>query len=128
MNFSFDNFLLFFFSLHCQFLMDFMCFSCRFVFGGDHGKFKFSIPDGHSPAIESMLPKEKLKLEPCFWFGEIHRNVFYGPTEVEYTPYVPKPVDTANVSLSYLESTIICKNRNHILSFFVFVFFFNFNF
>lgn len=76
----------------------FIFYSCRFVFGGDHGKFKFELPDGHSPAIEALLPKEKLKLDQCFWFGDIHRNVIHGPMEIEYTPYVPKPVDTANVS------------------------------
>ncbi|XP_071161899.1 ryanodine receptor-like [Mytilus edulis] len=79
--------------------------SCRFVFGGDHGKFKFELPDGHSPAIEALLPKEKLKLDQCFWFGDIHRNVIHGPMEIEYTPYVPKPVDTANIQLpAYIEN------------------------
>lgn len=89
-------------------------YSCRFVFGGDHGKFKFELPDGHSPAIEALLPKEKLKLDQCFWFGDIHRNVIHGPMEIEYTPYVPKPVDTANVSCISLERiiTVNCSNLN----------------
>ena len=73
-------------------------YSCRFVFGGENGKFKFGPPEGHSPAVDSMIPKEQLKLEQCFWFGDTHRNVISGPIEAEYTPYVPKPVDTSSVS------------------------------
>jgi ryanodine receptor 2 len=81
-------------------LIIFCFFSCRFVFGGDHGKFKFGVPEGHSPAIESLFPKENLKLDQCFWFGDVQRNLICGPTEVDYVPYVPHPVETSNVSLS----------------------------
>lgn len=67
--------------------------------GGEHGRLKFGPPDGHSPVVESLLPREKLKIEPCFFFGDIVKNTISGPTEMlDYTPFVPNPVDTAHVS------------------------------
>ncbi|KAL3874970.1 hypothetical protein ACJMK2_037916, partial [Sinanodonta woodiana] len=80
--------------------------SCRFILGGEHGRLKHGPPEGHSPVIESLLPKEKLKIQPCFYFGDIPKNIIRGPTEVtDYVPFVPKPVDTANVQLpAYIEN------------------------
>ncbi|KAH3855014.1 hypothetical protein DPMN_097574, partial [Dreissena polymorpha] len=76
------------------------CVSCRFVLGSEHGKLKYGPPEGHSPAIESLLPKQKLKIEPCFYFGDVQKNIISGPTEVlDYAPFVPQPVDTGNVQL-----------------------------
>ncbi|XP_053408017.1 ryanodine receptor-like isoform X6 [Mercenaria mercenaria] len=82
------------------------CVSCRFVLGGEHGRLKYGPPQGHSPAIESLLPKVKLKIEPCFFFGDIQKNVISGPTEIlDYAPFVPVPVETSNVQLPiYIES------------------------
>ncbi|XP_021344165.1 ryanodine receptor-like, partial [Mizuhopecten yessoensis] len=71
--------------------------SCRFLLGGEHGRLKYGPPDNHSPVVECLLPKEKVKVEPCFMFGDVSRNIICGPTEIcEYTPFVPNPVDTAN--------------------------------
>ncbi|WAR19518.1 RYR-like protein [Mya arenaria] len=82
------------------------CVSCRFVLGGDQGKMKHGPPPNHSPAIESLLPKEKLKIQPCFYLGDVQKNIISGPTEVlDYAPFVPQPVDTSNVQLPvYVES------------------------
>lgn len=75
------------------------CLSCRFIFGADHGRLKFGPPEEHAPVVESLPPKEKLKIEPCFYFGEIMKNIISGPTEMcEYQPFVPNPVSTSHVS------------------------------
>lgn len=76
-----------------------ICCSCRYVFGGEDGRLKFGPPDEHSPMIESLPPKEKLRIEPCFYFGELHKNIISGPTEFcDYQPFVPNPVSTSHVS------------------------------
>lgn len=73
-------------------------FSCRYVFGGDHGRLKFGPPDEHSPVIESLPPKEKMRIEPCYYFGELNKNIISGPTEIcDYHPFVPNPVSTSHV-------------------------------
>ncbi|KAK3094056.1 hypothetical protein FSP39_023525 [Pinctada imbricata] len=78
---------------------------CRFILGGDHGKLKYGPPDGHSPVAESLMPDEKLRIEPCFYFGAPNKNVLSGPTEMTfYTPFVPNPVDTSHIQLPvYIE-------------------------
>ena len=49
--------------------------------------------------IESLPPKEKLRIEPCFYFGELNKNILSGPTEIcDYQPFVPNPVSTSHVS------------------------------
>ncbi|XP_052827801.1 ryanodine receptor isoform X7 [Octopus bimaculoides] len=80
--------------------------SLRFMLGGEHGRLKFGPPDGHSPVLESLLPREKLKIDPCFYFGEQHKNIVSGPTEVlEYNAFVPSPIDTTHVQLpAYIEN------------------------
>ncbi|XP_069116591.1 ryanodine receptor-like isoform X2 [Argopecten irradians] len=80
--------------------------SCRFLLGGDHGRLKYGPPDNHTAIVECLLPKEKVKIEPCFVFGNIDRNIISGPTEIcEYTPFVPNPVDTSNIQLPvYIEN------------------------
>ncbi len=84
--------------------------SIRFMLGGDHGKLKFGPPEEHSPVYESMLPREQLKIQPCFQFGDIPRGIITGPAEVqEHVNFVPHPVDTSTVSkqiLVYLCHTI----------------------
>ena len=70
----------------------------RFMLGGDHGKMKHGPPEGHSPIYESLLPKEKLKIETCFHFGDIPRGYVVGPAEGrDLTAFVPHPVDTTTV-------------------------------
>uniref|UniRef100_A0A6P7G955 Ryanodine receptor-like n=1 Tax=Diabrotica virgifera virgifera TaxID=50390 RepID=A0A6P7G955_DIAVI len=80
--------------------------SCRFLLGGDHGKLKYYPPEDFSPLVESLLPQQVLLLEPCFYFGNMAKNVIAGPLYVEDdTAFVPKPVDTSMVSLPpYIES------------------------
>ncbi|BFZ07812.1 hypothetical protein BsWGS_10847 [Bradybaena similaris] len=80
--------------------------SCRFIFGADHGRFKFGPPEDHAPVIESLPPKERVKIEPCFYFGEISKNILSGPTEMcEYQPFVPNPVSTSHIQLpTYIEN------------------------
>nr|KAG5704413.1 hypothetical protein BaRGS_024268 [Batillaria attramentaria] len=80
--------------------------SCRYVFGGEDGRLKYGPPDEHSPMIESLPPKETLKIEPCFYFGELHKNVISGPTEIcDYLPFVPNPVSTSHIQLpTYIEN------------------------
>ncbi|XP_025103910.1 ryanodine receptor-like isoform X4 [Pomacea canaliculata] len=74
--------------------------SCRYVFGGDHGRLKFGPPDEHSPVIESLPPKEKMRIEPCYYFGELNKNIISGPTEIcDYHPFVPNPVSTSHIQL-----------------------------
>ena len=76
-------------------------FSCRFLFGGDHGRLKFGPPNGHSPLFESLLPGQVLTVEPCFQFGELSKTTIVGPA-IEMTPdaaFVPHPVITSSVAL-----------------------------
>ncbi|XP_055878934.1 ryanodine receptor 2-like isoform X5 [Biomphalaria glabrata] len=80
--------------------------SCRFIFGGDHGRMKFGPPEEHAPIIEALPPKDKLRIDPCFYFGEINKNMISGPTEMcEYQAFVPNPVSTAHIQLpTYIEN------------------------
>ncbi|XP_048731868.2 ryanodine receptor-like isoform X6 [Ostrea edulis] len=77
----------------------------RFMLGGEHGKLKHGPPQGHSAVVESLMPKDRLRLEPCFVFGEVSKNILSGPTEItDYVPFVPKAIDTANIQLPvYIE-------------------------
>lgn len=69
------------------------------MLGGEHGKMKYGPPDGHSPVCESLLPKEKLKIEPCFNLGNIPKGLICGlPEELDHGAFVPRPVDTSHVS------------------------------
>ena len=81
------------------------------MLGGEHGKLKYGPPEGHSPVSESLMPKEKLKIEPCFYLGNIPKGLVCGQAEVrDYTAFVPKPVDTSHVSCYFnQQSTIIYK-------------------
>lgn len=46
------------------------------------------------------MPNQVLNLEPCFYFGNLYKNVLAGPWLVEDdTAFVPKPVDTSSVTL-----------------------------
>ncbi|XP_063919785.1 ryanodine receptor isoform X1 [Zophobas morio] len=80
--------------------------SCRFLLGGDHGRLKYIPPEEFSPLVESLLPQQVLNLEPCFYFGNMNKNVIAGPLVVEDdTAFVPNPVDTSMVTLAtYVES------------------------
>ncbi|XP_048259812.1 ryanodine receptor-like isoform X9 [Haliotis rufescens] len=74
--------------------------SARFVFGHDHGRLRYGPPEEHSPIIESLPPKEKVKIEPYFYFGNLVKNMLSGPTEtMDYVPFVPNPVTTSRIQL-----------------------------
>lgn len=81
--------------------------SCRFLFGGDHGRLRYGPPIGHSPLVETLLPGQELNVEPCFAFGELVKNTILGPA-IEATQdgsFVPHPVDTSSIVLpNYIES------------------------
>jgi len=74
--------------------------SCRFLFGGEHGRLKYSPPDGFSPIYDSLLPTQILAIDPCFYFGELSKGTLAGPLPVEDdVAYVPAPVDTSTIQL-----------------------------
>ncbi|XP_033127881.1 ryanodine receptor 2-like [Anneissia japonica] len=79
--------------------------SVRFLFGGKNGRFKFTAPKGFAAICESILPKQKLRIEPCFGFGKLSENILSGPEASRgYTTFVPKPVDTSQILLpGYVE-------------------------
>ena len=82
-------------------------FSCRFLFGGDHGRLKFGPPQGHSPVVQTLLPMQELNIEPCFQFGDLAKGVLNGPNLELFNDaaFVPKPVETDEINLpSYIES------------------------
>ncbi|XP_059214929.1 ryanodine receptor 2 [Centropristis striata] len=75
----------------------------RFLFGGRHGEFRFLPPPGFSPCSDALLPKVKLKVEPCQKYildlGEGKQELI-GPL-VPATPvtFTPTPVDISKVVL-----------------------------
>lgn len=76
--------------------------SSRFLFGGNHGRFKYGPPSEHSPLIEALMPGQQLKVENCFEFGQFHKGIVFGPSGSlmhEDSVFVPHPVDTSQVSL-----------------------------
>lgn len=53
--------------------------------------------------MPDLLPLQTLSIDPCFYFGEQHKATLAGPLLVEDDKvFVPKPVDTSNVSISVL--------------------------
>lgn len=74
--------------------------SCRFLFGDEHGRFKSGPPDGCAPIYQAMLQKQKIKIEPCFSYGDISKSVFQGPPQpLEQIAFTPNPVDTVQVQV-----------------------------
>uniref|UniRef100_A0A182MMK6 Ryanodine receptor 3, brain n=1 Tax=Anopheles culicifacies TaxID=139723 RepID=A0A182MMK6_9DIPT len=89
--------------------------SCRFLFGGDNGRLKFSPPPGFSPLVQCLMPHQNLSLDPCFYFGNLNKNVLAGPWLVEDdSAFVPKPVDTSSVTLPSSVETIKDKLAENI--------------
>ncbi|XP_014664675.1 PREDICTED: ryanodine receptor-like [Priapulus caudatus] len=82
--------------------------SARFMFGNEHGKFRYGPHDDFSPIIESMLPREQLRIEPCMNFGDIPRNMIGGPIQLPaHIAFIPTTVDTSKVVLpNYIDTTI----------------------
>ncbi|KAA8583639.1 hypothetical protein FQN60_014847 [Etheostoma spectabile] len=75
----------------------------RFLFGGRHGEFRFLPPPGFAPCSDALLPRVKLKLEPCqkhiLDHGEGKQELI-GPS-VPATPvtFTPTPTDISKVVL-----------------------------
>ncbi|TNN69664.1 Ryanodine receptor 2 [Liparis tanakae] len=73
----------------------------RFLFGGQHGEFRYLPPPGFASCSDALLPRVKLKLEPCQKYildrGEGTQELI-GPL-VPVTPltFTPTPVDTSKV-------------------------------
>ncbi|XP_071061794.1 ryanodine receptor 2 isoform X1 [Pseudochaenichthys georgianus] len=73
----------------------------RFLFGGRHGEFRFLPPPGFAPCCDALLPRVKLKLEPCQKYildqGEGKLELI-GPS-VPSSPmtFTPTPVDISKV-------------------------------
>ncbi|CAF3538671.1 unnamed protein product [Rotaria sordida] len=74
--------------------------SCRFIFGGEHGRFIHRPPEGAAPLYEAMLAKQKVCIEPCFSFGNIERNRLDGPSQFQHhIAFTPQPVRTNHIVL-----------------------------
>lgn len=73
--------------------------SCRFLYGGAHGKLKYGPPAGFSPLVEAL--DKPLEVEECLSFGDLHKNIYSGPstTLTVMEPFVPQPVDISSISL-----------------------------
>ncbi|CAF4488624.1 unnamed protein product, partial [Rotaria magnacalcarata] len=80
--------------------------SCRFIFGGDHGRFIHRPPEGVASLYEAMLIKQKVSIDPCFSFGNIERNRLDGPSPIQHNiAFTPQPVRTSHIVLpSYLDN------------------------
>lgn len=84
-------------------LFHFLVIRVRFLFGGRHGEFRFLPPPGFAPCSDALLPRVKLKVEPCEKYivrlGE-GKQVLIGPS-VPATPvtFTPSPVDISKVKL-----------------------------
>ena len=52
-----------------------------------------------------MVAKQKLKIEPCFTFGDLVKNIYYGPSQLyDNVAFTPLPVDTTSVQVpNYFE-------------------------
>ncbi|CAF1381800.1 unnamed protein product, partial [Adineta ricciae] len=83
--------------------------SCRFLLGGEHGRFIHRPPDSAAPLHEAMLLKQKLCIEPCFTFGNVERNRLAGPTQIQHNiAFTPQPVRTSHIILpAHLEK--VCE-------------------
>lgn len=76
---------------------------------------KYSPPPGFSPLVQCLMPSQNLSLDPCFYFGNLNKNVLAGPWLVEDdSAFVPKPVDTSTVSLPASVETIKDKLAENI--------------
>uniref|UniRef100_M3ZNQ9 Ryanodine receptor 2-like n=1 Tax=Xiphophorus maculatus TaxID=8083 RepID=M3ZNQ9_XIPMA len=75
----------------------------HFLFGGGHGEFRFLPPPGYASCSEALLPKVKLRVEPCQKYisdCEEGKKELIGPL-VPVTPvtFTPTPVDISKVVL-----------------------------
>ncbi|XP_051926912.1 ryanodine receptor 2 isoform X3 [Hippocampus zosterae] len=72
----------------------------RFLLGGRHGEFKFLPPPGYAPCFEAVLPRDKLKLEPCQ--HQTSARDLLGPTvTMSRATFTPMPVNTTQIVLPF---------------------------
>uniref|UniRef100_A0A914XP97 Ryanodine receptor n=1 Tax=Plectus sambesii TaxID=2011161 RepID=A0A914XP97_9BILA len=75
--------------------------SCRFIFGGNQGHLRYGPPSGFSALVEAIFGK--LDIGDCFSFGDLPKNVYYGPSTLLQgsEPFVPAAVDISQVTLPH---------------------------
>lgn len=93
------------------FPVPFLKIRVRFLFGGRHGEFRFLPPPGFAPCSDALLPRVKLKVEPCqkYIFDQGYGiQELIGPL-VPATPvtFTPTPVDLVKVKKKYSETDLI---------------------
>uniref|UniRef100_A0AC34G6F1 B30.2/SPRY domain-containing protein n=1 Tax=Panagrolaimus sp. ES5 TaxID=591445 RepID=A0AC34G6F1_9BILA len=73
--------------------------SCRFIFGGTHGRLKYGPRGSFSPIIEAL--DKPVHVEECISFGELSKTIYGGPSTILHTaqPFVPQPIDNSGISL-----------------------------
>ena len=73
----------------------------RFLLGGRHGEFRFLPPPGFAPCSEALLPRVKLKVEPCQKYildlGEGKQELIGPLVPVTPVTFTPTPVDISKV-------------------------------
>uniref|UniRef100_A0AC34QR18 Ryanodine receptor n=1 Tax=Panagrolaimus sp. JU765 TaxID=591449 RepID=A0AC34QR18_9BILA len=80
--------------------------SCRFIFGGVHGRLKYGPSSSFSPIIEAL--DKKLEVGECISFGELSKTIYAGPNTMLHTaePFVPVPIDVSAISLPHFAMEI----------------------
>ena len=69
------------------------------MFGGEHGRQKYSPPINFSPLYESLMPTQNLRIDPGFYLGDFNKAIICGPLTIDDDiAFVPYPVETASVS------------------------------
>ncbi|XP_034536962.1 ryanodine receptor 2 [Notolabrus celidotus] len=75
----------------------------RFLFGGRHGEFRFLPPPGFAPCSEALLPRVKLRVEPCQTFileqGEGKHELIGSLVPATPVTFTPTTVDISKVVL-----------------------------
>ncbi|XP_065815894.1 ryanodine receptor 2 [Labrus bergylta] len=75
----------------------------HFLFGGRHGEFRFLPPPGFAPCSESLLPRVKLKVEPChtyiFDHDEGKKELIGSLVPATPATFTPMPMDISKVVL-----------------------------
>lgn len=88
---------------NCSSCFPFLEIRVRFLLGGRHGEFRFLPPPGFAPCSDALLPRTKLKVEPCqkyiLNYGDGKQELI-GPL-VPVTPviFTPSPVDISKVTV-----------------------------
>ncbi|TKS85783.1 Ryanodine receptor 2 [Collichthys lucidus] len=85
------------------FFVPFLEIRVRFLFGGRHGEFRFLPPPGFAPCSDALLPRVKLKVEPCHKYildrGEGKQELIGPLIPASPVTFTPAPVDISKVVL-----------------------------